>query len=136
MVRTHSTRDLAYPVSLVATRTGAAVTETDLTRSVIDAINVGGLATVWRNHCGIVRVRGGFMHLAPEGAPDIVGIACDGRFVGIETKTQGGKTGKERSILQEAWRQDIIKRGGIAGVARSVDEALAILRQAFFGRAS
>jgi hypothetical protein len=102
--------------------------ETVLTSAVIDAVNASTLATVWRNHAGSVRVRRGYLHLGPEGTPDIIGFTRDGRFIGIETKVAGNRTGKERLRLQEEWRARIVAAGGVAGFARSVDEALALLR--------
>jgi hypothetical protein len=54
--------------------------------------------------------------------PEMVGTAI-GRFVGIEMKTA---TGRERPE-QLQWRQVVQRYGGIAGTARSADDALALV---------
>lgn len=61
------------------------------------------------------------------GSCDLVGIvAPSGRLFAVEVKTEDGKTTPE----QEAWIAMINRFGGVAGVARSVDEALAIVDKA------
>lgn len=65
--------------------------------------------------------------LAP-GSPDLVGWATvDGKaiFVGIEIKLPGEKPRAD----QQHFIDMIRAAGGIAGVATSVEEALALLRQ-------
>jgi hypothetical protein len=54
------------------------------------------------------------------GVPDIVGILKDGRFLGIEVKTQNGRL----SPHQERFIQNINDAGGLAFVARSVDDVI------------
>lgn len=54
--------------------------------------------------------------------PEMVGTSM-GRFVGIEVKTA---TGRERPE-QTQWRQVVQRYGGIAGTARSVADALALV---------
>lgn len=56
------------------------------------------------------------------GLPDVLGC-FKGRFIGIEVK----KPGEEASEIQKYTLKEIIKAGGIAGVATSVEEALEIL---------
>ena len=70
--------------------------------------------------CWAFKVHGGMYQSA--GVPDIVGVH-DGRFFAIEVKTATGKATK----LQELVLRRIIKAGGRAGVARGVEEALAII---------
>lgn len=55
--------------------------------------------------------------------PDMVGQTI-GQFLAGEIKTEDGRV----SPKQEAFRQAINKRGGRAGVWRSVEEALAFVR--------
>src|SRR5579859_6181917 len=104
--------------------------ETLITTACIESINASGLAFVWRNHSGAVRVKRGFMHLAPEGSPDLVGWLRDGRFVGIETKVAGARTQKARAAAQAEWRDRIRAAGGVAGEVRSPADALALVRAA------
>jgi hypothetical protein len=58
------------------------------------------------------------------GSADLIGIRRDGRFLSVEVKT-----GKARLTAdQRAWAEMILRFGGIAGVAHSVEEALALIR--------
>lgn len=57
------------------------------------------------------------------GSSDIIGIAPDGRFLAIEVKTSKGRASKEQLRFIEAVRN----AGGIAGIARSVDDALQLI---------
>ena len=101
------------------------MSEQDITREVIRAINATGCAFVWRNQSGKVQVRRGWMHLAPEGSPDIVGFTTPGgRCIGLETKRP-----KDSRIAdaQEDVRERLAKAGGICGYVRSVDEAVRLV---------
>lgn len=60
-----------------------------------------------------------------KGGADIIGIAPDGRFLSVEVKTETGRIRPE----QEVFLQVVRKAGGIAGVARSVEEALQLIQQ-------
>jgi len=60
-----------------------------------------------------------------KGGSDIIGIAPDGRFLAVEVKTETGRVRPEQTVFLDVVR----KAGGIAGIARSVDEALALLKQ-------
>jgi hypothetical protein len=102
------------------------MSEQDIVHAAIEAVNASNLALVWRNHSGSVRVRRGYMHLAPKGSPDIVGILCDGRFVGLEMK----KPGEKPSAVQEEWRTRFLALGGVAACVHSANETLAVLRAA------
>ena len=74
----------------------------------------------WRNNSGTVRVRGGYMHLAPEGTPDILGYMPDGRLLGIEVK-QPKEEPTEKQVL---WMEKAIKAGCLVFVAHSLDDAI------------
>lgn len=64
--------------------------ERDIKRSILDGLHAAGIIA-FRVHSGKVKVRGGWMHLAPEGTPDIVAIVPPhGRFLGLEVKTEDG----------------------------------------------
>lgn len=104
------------------------MSEQDITRTIICAVNATGFAHVWRNHSGLVKVRRAWMHLAPAGSPDVIGYLLDGsaRVVGLEVKLPKEKP----TEIQEQWRARILAAGGIAAVVRSVDEALGLLRAA------
>ena len=57
------------------------------------------------------------------GSADIIGIAPCGRFLAIEIKTSKGRATKEQLRFIEA----VNNAGGIAGIARSVDDALLLI---------
>ena len=58
------------------------------------------------------------------GSADIIGIAPCGRFLAIEIKTSKGRPTKEQLRFIEA----VNNAGGIAGIARSVEDALKLIR--------
>lgn len=57
------------------------------------------------------------------GSPDIIGVR-EGRAFGLEMKAAGGRQETDQARFMRAWRA----AGGLYGVPRSVEEALAILR--------
>lgn len=79
---------------------------------------------VWRNNVGVDTMRG-IRYGLGVGSPDLVGIAW-GRFVGLEVKTPTGRVSKEQTM----WLDMVRRFGGVAGVARSVEDALAIVEEA------
>jgi hypothetical protein len=58
------------------------------------------------------------------GAADLIGIRNDGKFVSVEVK--GPKT--RITDEQRVWYETIRKFGGLAGIARSVADALEIVK--------
>jgi len=57
------------------------------------------------------------------GSSDLIGLSPDGQFLAIEVKTPTGRATKEQLNFIERVKQ----AGGLAGIARSPEEALAIL---------
>jgi hypothetical protein len=112
-------------------------TEAEVQNSIRLAINRGD-TRVFRNHCGRVQdARSGRWHvfgLAP-GSSDLIGIRrvritpemvgqTVGLFVAVEVKSP---TGGRVSPEQSAFLDFVTGFGGIAGIAKSADEALAIV---------
>jgi len=112
--------------------------ETAMQREIMVALSEAG-CTVWRNNTGqayagrVIHSAGGVVTIAGAspitfglcvGSADLIGIAPDGRFLAIEVKTGRRVTTPE----QETFISQVQLMGGIAGVARSVDEALALVR--------
>lgn len=95
--------------------------ETDIKRACLELLKLRGILA-WRNHSGKVKVKRGFMCLAPEGSPDIVGIAPGGRFLGIEVKKPGHSKHAEHEERQRQFHADIERRGGVAFLVQDAIE--------------
>lgn len=97
------------------------MSENDIQRQILDALlGIGALA--FRVQAGQVKVRGGWMHLAPQGTADIlVVVPPHGRFLALEVKTAKGK---EREA-QLRWAEEIRAVGGMVRTVRTVEQALA-----------
>ena len=67
--------------------------------------------------------RRGGVSFGIKGAPDIVGILPNGRFLAIEVKSPAGKA----SEAQMSFLSEILQNGGLAFVARSVDDVVRCL---------
>lgn len=77
----------------------------------------------WKNHSVAIfdPVKKSFRKLSKwvrPGVSDILGILSDGRFLAIEVKSKTGKT----SGVQSDFLSDITSSGGVAFVARSVED--------------
>lgn len=112
------------------------MTETELLQSVRADLGQQTNIRAFRNNVGeahYVDRRGKQWHviygLAP-GSSDLIGFATKiitqedvgkefARFLSIETKIRNGKVTEE----QEAWLRMVHARGGLAGIARTVDDA-------------
>ena len=83
--------------------------------------------TVFRANVGKVRTADGryFDAGLPKGFPDLFGFRPDGRIFFIEVKNETGKLRPEQKIFIE----NIRKRGALAGVARSVEDAMEIVNE-------
>lgn len=57
-----------------------------------------------------------------EGSSDTIGFSKDGRFMALETKTETGKTEKERLKKQMNFIDAVNRSGGIAGIVRTEEE--------------
>lgn len=104
------------------------MSEQQLTRGILDAVNLAGLALVWRSQAGMLKVERRFVRMAPAGTPDILGYLLDGtgRMVAIEVKLPAGRV----TALQAQWIRQANQAGSVAFVARSIPEALSGLRSA------
>ena len=67
--------------------------------------------------------RRGGVSFGIKGAPDIVGLLPNGRFLAIEVKGPGGKP----SEAQMSFLGEILKNGGLAFVAYSIDDVVRCL---------
>ena len=76
----------------------------------------------WRNSVGATVIGAGehrrFVRFGHSGLSDIIGILSGGRFLAIEVKSAKGRITPE----QRAFLDNIEERGGVAFVARSVED--------------
>lgn len=102
--------------------------ESDIMRACMLALSEAG-CLIWRNNCGSYTDprSGSFMRygIGNPGGADLIGITPDGRFIAIETKTAKGRIRPEQQRFIDAVRA----KGGIAGIARSPEDALDLLRR-------
>jgi hypothetical protein len=102
------------------------VSEGAIQKSIVDAFETIGVRAI-RVQSGIVKVRGGWMHLAPEGTPDImICVPPNGRALFLEVKTRRGK----ESGGQTTRAQELRALGALVHTVRSVEEAVAAYREA------
>lgn len=83
----------------------------------------------WRNNSGAVKYKNGagrdrFLRFGYVGSADIIGCLPDGRFLAVECKTETGRV----SEAQRFFLADIRKFGGVAVVARSVEDVAEVLK--------
>lgn len=100
--------------------------ESDIQRLIMLALSEAG-CVVWRNNTGVLKNAAGIpiKFGLCVGSSDLIGIAPGGRFLAVEIKTPKGKATPEQIRFIDAVRA----RGGIAGIARSPAEAVALLTQ-------
>jgi hypothetical protein len=99
--------------------------ESDIQRLIMLALSEAGCIT-WRNNVGTLKNPAGIpikFGVCNPGGSDLIGIAPTGQFLAIEVKTPTGRIRPEQLRFIDA----IISRGGIAGIARSPADALALL---------
>ena len=82
---------------------------------------------VFRANVGKVRMADGrfFDTGLPKGFSDLFGFRKDGQIFFIEVKNETGKVRPE----QEKFIEQMKKRGALAGVARSVEDAMEIVNE-------
>lgn len=100
--------------------------EAKLQTEIKDAINASGIGRCWVATSGLLKSPDGkrFVRALPEGFPDLFGYRRkDGKMFLIEVKTRTGRVSKEQKKFKEFEVSDKV----LYGVARNIDEALAIL---------
>lgn len=96
------------------------MSENELQRDILTHLGKMPGVTAWRCQSGKVKVRGGWMELAPNGTPDIIGFLDSGQFLAIEVKLPGEELRPE----QLEWFARAKQRNVLAFVARSVRGAV------------
>jgi hypothetical protein len=104
-------------------RAGATVTrskpETSLQARIVEALEDIGFLVI-RVHSGTVKVKRGWMHLGPEGFPDLLVVGQ--RF--LEVKTDDG----ELTLAQRTMHARIRRAGELVSVVRTPAEAIRAVR--------
>lgn len=102
--------------------------ETPIQRSIMDALElVPAVAWFCRLQSGRVRVRGGWMQLAPKGSPDIVGgLRGSGRIFGLEIKGPKGRQSDGQEETERRW----LAAGLLYWVCRDATEAVDLVQRA------
>lgn len=101
-------------------------TETQISLAIREALLATGKVVLWRNNTGRLQDRTGrwVTYGLGVGGADLVGmLKGSGRFFACEIKLPG----KSLTPEQVAWHRIVNASGGLAFVAHSVDEAMAVL---------
>ena len=103
------------------------MTETDIMNEIRLALNPFGIT--FRGNVGKIRMQDGriFDTGLPKGFSDLFGFRrSDGRVYFIEVKTENGRIRPEQIHFIESMK----KNGALAGIARSPEEAIEIVKGA------
>jgi len=85
----------------------------------------------WRNNTGAVKAEKRFYRFGQKGSGDIFAIVPpEGKFLSVECKTWIGTV----TATQKAWAEMVEEMGGVAIVARSVDDVCDALDEILKGR--
>lgn len=98
--------------------------ETNLVQTI--RLGCNDLAILWRNNTGALKdINGRLIRYGLcVGSSDLVGLRkSDGKFIALEIKVPG----KNPTPEQENFIAQVIKNGGFAGVARSLEDARQII---------
>lgn len=103
--------------------------EAGVLSAVLKALSIHpAVAWVRRMNTGAFKVGTGpssrFVRFGFPGCSDIIGQMKDGRFLAVECKAEKGKL----SDAQVAFIDTVRAAGGVAGMARNVDDALLIIK--------
>ncbi len=107
------------------------VKESDIQKEILHYLQIlENRGTIYFIRCNVFqgkikRANGtdGFIKQAKAGAPDII-ICCEGKFIGLEIKTETGK----QSDLQKAAQLKIEKAGGKYFIIRSVRDLIYVFQ--------
>jgi hypothetical protein len=94
-------------------------------KACLDYLTLYG-AYVWRNNTGALRDKKDRpVFFGKVGSSDIIGLLPGGRFIAVECKVPGGRLSEH----QIGFLQDIERMGGLAVIARSVEDLEKSLRR-------
>lgn len=73
------------------------------------------VAWVERMNTGAIKIDNRFVRFGFRGCPDVIGMLNDGRFIGVEVKSNRGRLRPEQAMFIELVKSN----GGVSFVARS-----------------
>ena len=115
------------PKRAYAPRQRPDITEAQVLKSIMPALRLhNAVALAWRMQSGVFTEGERMIRVGFRGLPDLVFMLRGGRFGVIEVKRPGGKATPEQIEVLK-WVRD---QGGLAGVATSIEEAIAIVEGA------
>ena len=98
--------------------------ERDIQQGILLALSP--YCVMFRNNIGVASMNGSVVRfgVGGQGGADLIGVRrSDGKFVAIEVKAPGGKV----SDAQAQFRDLVNAAGGLAFIARSIEEAVAMV---------
>ena len=102
--------------------------EANIQRDIMLALSEAG-CLVWRNNTGAYTDprSGAYIRygVGGKGGADLIGITPAGKFLAVEVTSKTGRTTTEQTNFVCA----VLQAGGIAGVCRSADDALDLIKQ-------
>jgi hypothetical protein len=99
--------------------------ESNIMKSIMIALSDNG-CVVFRNNIGSYKTEDGrFIRfgVGGNGGSDLIGWTREGKFLAVETKSPTGKATAEQINFIEK----VNASGGVAGIARSVEDALRLI---------
>lgn len=101
--------------------------EKQLQKAIVEALNYKG-CYCWVANAGLIPLtykgKTRMIRVGQAGTSDIIGLRKDGKFIAIEVKLP--KRRKMVTALQQQFIDYIKEKGGVAGVATSIKEALEV----------
>ena len=81
----------------------------------------------WRNNTGAVKTGKRFIKYGFPGSPDFIGLLSNGRFIGVEFKSEKGKQSENQIRLEK----EILQRRGIYKVISDLEQFEIFYRNLF-----
>ena len=99
--------------------------EREIQKMILDYLRYQKIFCWKNNSIGIYKAKTGqYIPIGMKGVSDILGILSDGRFLAIEVKQEKTKP----TDNQKEFINNINKHGGLAFIARSVDDVMKMLK--------
>ena len=98
--------------------------ESIVQKEIVEFLNKVGI-NAWRQNSGMIKSGSRFIRVGIKGCPDIIGWWPDGKFLGIEVKSNNEPT----TPAQKDFIDQINEAGGYAFIAKSLDDAIYHVKQ-------